>query len=220
MKRFAKHAACGRKCVLLYAGDFDPAGLVISTSLRDNMKELEGAVNFELAADRVPDIAIDDVIIDRFGLNYDFINESNLSWIEGLETGSGKRLDDIRHKDYRKEYVQSYLRNYCPDWVAPLTPFTVGTGARKCEANALVTQPKRARKLCLRTILKYLSPRHPAQYRSRLKEPREELRREVMRYGYSRATHDQAGRYLIRPPWRNSNRGSNYGGPATLAEAP
>ena len=113
----------GRKCVLLYAGDFDPAGLVISTSLRDNMKELEGAVNFELAADRVPDIAIDDVIIDRFGLNYDFINESNLSWIEGLETGSGKRLDDIRHKDHKKQYVQDYLKNYCPDSGSPrLTP--------------------------------------------------------------------------------------------------
>jgi hypothetical protein len=52
MKRFASHAAAGRKCVLLYCGDFDPAGLLISTSLRDNMKELEGAVNFELAQDR------------------------------------------------------------------------------------------------------------------------------------------------------------------------
>jgi hypothetical protein len=220
MKRMAEHSAEGRECVLLYAGDFDPAGLVISAALRDNMKELEGAVNFELAQDGIPDLNIDDVVIDRFGLNYDFINDTGLSWIDGLETGSGKRLDDIGHKDHDKDYVQGYLRNYCPDWGPPPDARRAGTGARKCEANALVTQPKAARKLCLRTILKYLSPRDPARYRTALKEPREELRREIMRYGYSRATHDQAGRYLIRPPQRNSNRGSNYRGPATLAEAP
>ena len=135
MKRFAEHAAKGRQSVLLYCGDFDPAGLLISKSLRDNMKELEGAVNFELAQDRIPDINIDDVIIDRFGLNYDFINDNDLSWIDGLATGSGKRLDDIGHKDHKKQYVQDYLKNYCPDWVPPIDARRAGIGARKCEAN-------------------------------------------------------------------------------------
>jgi hypothetical protein len=204
MKRFAKQAAAGSECVLLYCGDFDPAGLLISKSLRDNMKELEGAVNFELAQDGVPDLDIDEVIVERFGLNYDFINANRLTWIDGLATGSGKRLDDIGHKDHRKEYVQSYLRNYCPDWVPPTDARRPGTGARKCEANALVTQPKAARKLCLRAILEYLDRGDPARYRTALKEPREELRREIMRYGWRRATHDQAGRYLIRPPRRGS----------------
>jgi hypothetical protein len=165
MKRFARHAAAGRKCVLLYCGDFDPAGLLISSSLRDNMKELEGAVNCELAADRIPDIKIDDVIIERFGLSYEFINDNALSWIPGLSTGSGKRLDEIDHKDHGKPYVQDYLRLYCPDWVAPATPGRPGRGARKCEANALVVQPKKARKLCLQTILKYLHRGDPAHVR-------------------------------------------------------
>jgi hypothetical protein len=92
MKRFAKHAAEGRKCVLLYAGDFDPA---ISKSLRDNMKELEGAVNFELAQDKIPDINIDDVEIERFGLDYAFINENNLSWISGLDEAKLEVISQI-----------------------------------------------------------------------------------------------------------------------------
>ena len=205
MKRFAHHAAEGRKPVLQYYGDFDPAGLVISTALRNNMKELEGAVNFELAQDDIPDLNIDDVIIERCGLNYDFIIDNRLSWIDGLATGSGKRLDDINHRDHQKQYVQDYLKDYCPDWVPPLTPFTVGTGARKCEANALVVQPKKARKLCLQNILRYLHRSDPIRYLNALKEPREELRREVMRYGWRRATHDPEGRFLIRPK-SNSNR--------------
>jgi hypothetical protein len=205
MKRFAMHAAAGRKPVLQYYGDFDPAGLLISTALRNNMKELEGAVNCELAQDGIPDLNIDDVIIERCGLNYDFINRNRLSWIDGLATGSGKRLDDINHKDHKKPYVQDYLKNYCPDWVPPLTPFTVGTGARKCEANALVVQPKKARKLCLQNILRYLHRSDPIRYLNALKEPREELRREIKRYGWRRATHDKDGRYLIRPR-PNSNR--------------
>jgi hypothetical protein len=206
MKRFALHAAAGRVPVLLYCGDFDPAGLVISTALRNNMKELEGAVNFELAQDEIQDLNIDDVIIGRFGLNYDFINENHLSWIDGLSTGSNKRLDDINHKDHKKAYVQDYLRNYCPDWTPPLTPFTLGTGARKCEANALVVQPRKARKLCLATILRFLHRGDPARYWTALKAPREELRREIKRYGWRRATHDKEGRYLIRPR-PNSARG-------------
>ena len=188
MKRFAEHAAKGRQPVLLYCGDFDPAGLLISKSLRDNMKELEGAVNFELAQDRIPDLNIDDVIIDRFGLNYDFINDNHLSWIDGLATGSGKRLDDIGHQDHKKQYVQGYLKNYCPDWAPPIDARRPGIGARKCEANALVVNPREARKLCLGAILKYLHRSDPIRYFIALKEPREELRREIVRHGWRRAS--------------------------------
>jgi hypothetical protein len=60
-------------------------------------------------------------------------------------------------------------------------------------------QPRKARKLCLGTILKYLHRGDPARYRTALKEPREQLRREIKRYGYRRATHDKEGRYLVRP---------------------
>jgi hypothetical protein len=206
MKGFALHAAEGRQCVLLYCGDFDPAGLQISTFMHSNLKELTGAVNKELAEEEIPDWNPDNLIIDRFGLTYDFINEARLSWLPNLATsGNGPPLDDTRHKQHCHQHVQDYLKNYCPAWSPPLTPFTRSPGARKCEANALVVRPKLARKLYLRTILKYLSPRHPQRYRSILAPHREELRKEIMTYGYRRATHDSAGRYLIRPA-PNSNR--------------
>ncbi|CAG4900280.1 hypothetical protein [Paraburkholderia saeva] len=131
MQRFRDREAQGLCCVLLYCGDFDPGGLHISDTLRANFEELAKAVGWHP----------DNLIVDRFGLNLDFIQEHSLSWIDNLETGSGERLDDPKHKDHFKPYVQDYLRRY---------------GARKVEANALVTQPDAARKLCREAILRYL----------------------------------------------------------------
>ena len=113
MRRFARHETEGRQGVLLYCGDHDPAGLHISEALRSNLGELGDAVGWEP----------DDLIIDRFGLNHDFIERHGLTWIDNLETGSGRRLDDPCHPDHRKPYVQEYLSTY---------------GTRKVEANALV----------------------------------------------------------------------------------
>src|SRR5262249_57175366 len=76
--------------------------------------------------------------IERFGLNYDFIQKHRLTWIENLETSSGERLDDRGHNDHHKDYVQSYLREF---------------GARKVEANALVTRPAAGRALCPSALL-------------------------------------------------------------------
>jgi hypothetical protein len=86
-----------------------------------------------------------------------------------------------------------------PEIVAKLIPRLASS-----EANALVVQPRKARKLCLGTILRYLHRGDPARYWTALKEPREELRREIMRYGWMRATHDKDGRYLIRPSQRGA----------------
>jgi hypothetical protein len=111
MRRFAYWEAKGKQCVLLYCGDHDPGGLQISGFLRSNFDDLTGAVGW----------SPEHLIIERFGLDYDFIVAQGLTWIENLETGSGKfPLDDPRHPDHRKPYVQSYLRQF---------------GARKCEAN-------------------------------------------------------------------------------------
>ena len=131
MKRFAEPEAKGKRCVLLYAGDHDPAGLRISDFLRKNLADLSRAVGW----------SPDRLIIDRFGLNADFIRTHGLTWIENLETGSGGRLDDPRHPDHRKSYVQDYLAEY---------------GPRKVEANALVTRAQAGRKLCHDAILKYV----------------------------------------------------------------
>ena len=75
---------------------------------------------------------VENLLIRRFGLNTDFIEEHHLLWIDGLETSSGKDLADPSHRDHTKPHVQNYLAVH---------------GARKVEANALVTRPKAARQL-------------------------------------------------------------------------
>jgi hypothetical protein len=155
MRRFAEWEAKGKRCVLLYCGDHDPGGLNISGFLRSNLADLSGAVGWSPY----------DVIIDRFGLNFDFIEAHGLTWIDNLETGAGGRLDDPRHPDHGKAYVQDYLRRF---------------GARKVEANALVARPQAGRELCLRAILNYVAEDAPDRYLERLKPLRDEVNAKVL----------------------------------------
>jgi hypothetical protein len=157
LQRIRAHAAEGRRCVILYCGDHDPAGLNISDSLRKNLAEL-------LTHREWLDI-VDLLEIDRFGLNADFIAEHSLTWIENLQTGSGKSLADPKHKDHRCDYVQRYLKRF---------------GVRKCEANALVVRPQAGRNLCRQTILKYLPADAPAQYEAELESHRGEARAAIV----------------------------------------
>lgn len=150
MRRFKAHEEAGRQCVLLYAGDFDPAGFVISDYIRSNLEELSGAVGWHP----------DKLEIYRFGLNLDFIQQHKLTWIENLITGSGSDLASPKHRDYRKRYVQSYLKTY---------------GVRKVEANALVTRPEAGRELCRQAILKYLNNDAADDYQERLDSYRGDL---------------------------------------------
>jgi hypothetical protein len=93
MKRFAEHEAAGRQCVLLLCGDHDPGGLHITDKMRKNLSDLSGAVGW----------TPENLIISRFGLNADFINRHRLTWIDNLETSSGKQLDDENHDDHYKD---------------------------------------------------------------------------------------------------------------------
>jgi hypothetical protein len=151
MRRFAEQEARGKTCVLLYCGDHDPGGLQISHFLRANLAELEQAVGWSPR----------NLVIDRFGLDYDFIEQHGLTWIDNLETSSGRSLADPRHPDHAKPYVQSYLRRF---------------GARKVEANALVARPEAGRALYRAAILKYVPESALADYERHLAEKREELR--------------------------------------------
>ncbi len=99
-------------------------------------------------------------------MNFDFIEENNLTWIENLETSSGGRLDSPRHPDHYKPYVQSYLEQY---------------GARKVEANALVVRPEAGRELCQQAILKYVNDDAPQGYQDRLGSHQDAVRDEVHR---------------------------------------
>jgi hypothetical protein len=158
LQRIQRWATAGNHCVILYCGDHDPAGLNISTCLRKNLAELLSHAEWLRLMDHLT--------IDRFGLNGDFVAEHDLTWIDNLETGSGKSLADPRHKDHNAEYVQSYLRRF---------------GVRKVEANALVVRPEAGRQLCRDAILRYLPEDAPDRYRAALKPHRERVRDEVLR---------------------------------------
>lgn len=136
-KRFKEAEEDGLECVLLYCGDHDPDGLRISDSLRSNLEDLSDIV----WKDETEGYDPENLIIDRFGLDYEFIQENHLTWIDNLITGSDKNLADPNHKNNSMPYVQDYLKKY---------------GARKCEANVLITIPEKARAFCVQAIVKYL----------------------------------------------------------------
>ncbi len=156
MRRFARWEEDGKQCVLLYCGDHDPAGLQISDTLRSNMEDMEGAIGWRP----------DNLIINRFGLNADFIEEHGLTWIDNLETGSGAKLDNEDHRDHEKPYVQDYIREF---------------GVRKVEANVLVVRPEAGRELCRQTILQYLSDDAPVDYQRKLEPHQAEVQSAIQR---------------------------------------
>lgn len=128
-RRFKDAEERGLRCVLLYCGDHDPDGLRISDTIRANLEQVAD-VEWE---DGETGYDPTNLEIIRFGLNYDFIAANRYTWIDNLITGSGKNLASKAHPNHRLSYVQNYLRTI---------------GARKCEANAIVTTPDAARQLC------------------------------------------------------------------------
>jgi len=155
MRRFKHWEARGKRCVLLHGGDHDPGGLHISEFLRSNMADLAKAVGW----------SPDKLIIDRFGLNYNFIQRHRLTWIDNLITGSGGDLADPDHADHFKPYVQNYLREF---------------GARKVEANALVVRPDAGRKLCLDAILRYVPQNAVVKFKRKLSRLQQQAHREIV----------------------------------------
>ena len=149
MERFKRQENNGKQCVLLYCGDHDPAGLNISDSLMTLFEEMSGAVGSNPGR----------LVIERFGLNADFIESNGLTWIDGLQTGSGENLNDPHHSDHNKPYVQSYLQRF---------------GARKVEANALVVRPEQGQQLCRDAILEYIDQDGIVAYKAELDSAREE----------------------------------------------
>ncbi len=136
-RRFKQAEEQGLKPLLLYCGDHDPDGLRISDFLRKNLADLKDIrwEDGEYGYDPV------DLEIVRFGLNYDFIEAYNLSWINNLITGSKKNLGSPSHKNHSMPYVQNYIKEF---------------GIRKCEANAIVVIPKIAREFINNKIKEYL----------------------------------------------------------------
>jgi len=155
-KRFKEAEDMGLKCVLLYCGDHDPDGLRISDTIRKNLYDItdiywnDGTLGYDPTYLR----------IERFGLNYDFIEKHQLTWIDNLITGSGKNLASPTHKNYQMPYVQDYLSNY---------------GARKCEANALIKEKTAGKLLCRKAIEKYLGIDALRRFEVKRQEIRDEM---------------------------------------------
>lgn len=136
-RRFREAEDLGLKCVLLYCGDHDPDGLRISETLRSNLRDVKDVYFNDGGKGYDPE----DLIIDRFGLNYQFIIDNDFTWIDNLITGSGNNLADPKHRNYNMTYVQDYLQKI---------------GARKCEANVIVTLPQVAKDMVTEAIERYL----------------------------------------------------------------
>jgi hypothetical protein len=156
MRRFKHWEARGKRIFLLHCGDHDPGGLNISNFLRSNFVDLAKVVGW----------SPENLHIERFGLNADFIRRHRLTWIDNLITGSGGNLADRNHPDHFKPYVQNYLREF---------------GARKVEANALVVKPEAGRKLCRDAILKYVPETAVTKFERRLKLRQAQAHREIVR---------------------------------------
>jgi hypothetical protein len=165
MRRFAHWENRGKICVLLIFTDHDPGGLHIAEFVRKNLADLANAVGW----------APDRLIIVRFGLDAKFIRRHRLTWIDNLETSSGEQLDDPRHHDHFKDYVQSYIRQF---------------GARKVEANALVVCPEAGRELCRQAILKYVSLDAAEEFHNRLEAAQRKVQTTVRRLLW-RLSHDR-----------------------------
>ena len=146
-RRFKEAEAKGLRCVLSYYGDHDPDGLRISDFLRNNLEEIKN-IRWK---DGTEGYDPENLIIKRFGLDYDFIEANNLVWVDNLITGSGGCLAEVvngkivqgrtkagkPHPNFLMDYVQEYLKKY---------------GVRKCEANALMGRPDAGRELCRSAI--------------------------------------------------------------------
>jgi len=169
-RRFLEAEEKGLKCVLLYCGDHDPDGLRISEFLRKNLRDLR-----DIAwADGTEGYDPYDLKIDRFGLNFNFIEENGFTWIDNLITGSGKNLASPSHRNYESDYVQNYLGEI---------------GERKCESNVLVTDPAIAETLCREAVEKYLGPNARDRFAARREAVRNYVRTFFGRTGFDEHLH-------------------------------
>lgn len=155
-RRFKEAEDRGLKCVLLYCGDHDPDGLRISDTIRKNIEDVKDVVWIDGSQGYDPE----DLIIERFGLDYDFIIENDLTWIDNLITGSGNDLASPTHKNHFYPYVQDYLKK---------------VGERKCEANSVVVIPEMGRQLCEDAIIKYLGRDASTRFQKKRKAVRDQI---------------------------------------------
>lgn len=165
---FMRHWDAGRRVVILYCGDHDPAGLRMSgTEMVSNFAAMHGTL---MNGQRLK-FNQGLFTVDRFGLNADFIKEANINWTENLQTGQKDKskcadLSSPDHNDHSKPYVQDYIREF---------------GPRKVEANVLVSRMAAGQALCREAIERYIKPAAIEAYDSALVPLRQSLQVEVLK---------------------------------------
>jgi len=155
-EKFKEMEQEGKKPVLLTCGDFDPAGLCISAVLKKQFKE------YELFTGWNPD----NLQVERIGLDYDFIQENKLTWIDNLISASKKDISKPTHKFYINNVygVREYIAKY---------------GVRKCEANAIVIVPELGRKMLQDSIDDFLGADAYSKYEAIIYERKLEAERQI-----------------------------------------
>lgn len=156
LKRFRDHTYAGRQCVLLAIGDHDPKGLFIVEGLQRTLLSCAGIKGLDWP---YPEFDVVNV-----GLTEEQIFELELMKINNLETGGGRDLSDPRHPDHFKPYVQDYLTRF---------------GVWKCEANALVGNPRGAEALLESAINRFIPASHPDDIAERNEPGQEQVRQEI-----------------------------------------
>ena len=86
----------------------------------------------------------------------DFIINNNLTWIDNLTSSSGKQ------PNLKDPYVKEYINLY---------------GYRKCEANAILPNPKPALEHLEQIIIEYLGPNCFDEYNQKIKLTKRETRK-------------------------------------------
>lgn len=151
--KFEEMEEKGKTPVLLACGDFDPPGLEITELLRDQFRD------YSVFSGWNPE----NLIVERIGLNYDFIEKNGLSWIDGLMTASGKDMANPKHFCYIRNmyHVREYIEKY---------------GARKCEANSVVVVPELGRRMLIDAIARFLGEDAYEKHQEVIEERKEEIR--------------------------------------------
>lgn len=158
--RFKEAEEMGLQPVFLYYGDFDPAGFLISDTWTNNLRKVEKSAKWNPK----------NLIIDRFGLNYDFIEDNKILWIDNLTTGKGRNLGELYDKYKvgtlgKKERIYKYEIEYIEKY-----------GKRKCEANAILPIRNKAIDNCEKKIKEYLGENPHKKYNKKINKRQQEVK--------------------------------------------
>jgi len=130
-RNFKEMEKKGKIPIMFFYGDHDPKGLQISEKIKKLFYDYIDGTKWNPI----------NLVVDRIGLNYDFIEEYNLMWIDNLESSSGKQPKRDVFGNYEDLYIHNYISQF---------------GERKVEANAVIKVPAIVRNYLVEKIESYL----------------------------------------------------------------